>query len=335
MKWLDVFLNQFFFLLFKFFFLFLNILSSIIQFTLNKLNLFFRLDLYKLSHSLLSLCFVLLSSLFSLLFFKIPTILRYLLYTSLFSLINPLLFKLKPYISKYPSIKHSYSFFLGAFISIYMQISITLSKLFSNTWKLLIDFFFFSVYKNKTSIINNFIWLRNFFTKLLIIYAFFLNNSFIFIFLPNYLDLFTCWDFDSLVGCLLVFISFLNIDNLSLLSYTIYFTGVLNIFLLRFDDFLLFSGFSWLSTFYEFRVFSTSTPQQSIFLYYFFDHFIYTKISYLVNFDFDSTPIFFFFWRTIFYDCNIKLTFFFLSWFIWYIQIKYFILVFIFTIFVI
>lgn len=294
MKWLDIFLNQIFFLLFNFFFILLKLLSNTILFILIKFNLFFKVDFYKLAYNALGLFFTLLSVIFSFLFSKIPAIFKYLFFVSFVNLLKPLFFRLNPYVIKYPNIKKIYLFLIGLFTNIYTQLLITFWKLLYKTWKIFIDFLFFSIYKNRVYIVNNFIWVRNFFTKLLLIYVFFLNSFFLSIFTPNYLDLFTCWDLDSLFGCLLVFISFVNLDNLSLLFYTVYHTGVLNIFLLRFDDFLIFSGFSWLSIFYEFRVSLASASQQPTFLYYFFDHLISTETSCFVSFDFDSTPIFFF-----------------------------------------
>ena len=166
-------------------------------------------------------------------------------------------------------------------------------------WKKLIDFLFFTVYRNKDSILTKFNSLKVFFIRVLLFYLLFYKNvlgnlhNFIFI---NISDNFIFWDLGSYSGALFIFLTYLNVDNMVILAYILVNKiGIYQLFSQNWDHLYLYIGYFWTDLYCDFKLFNPSSSTIANFLDIIFAS-LFNFISIPVgDYFFEENPLFFFF----------------------------------------
>ncbi len=165
-------------------------------------------------------------------------------------------------------------------------------------YKNLIDFLFFYIYRNRVKINKIFYNILINFIGLVLIYFFFYQNTWgcifnFFFFKLN--DSFVWWDVSTTAGLLYIFISFLNIDNIIMYIYILFFeVGVGKIFSHSRDENLMIIGIQWINYYTKYKLDNLD--------FCFFKHLLDNLFYYLYNINLYETfidawsiPIFFYF----------------------------------------
>lgn len=194
-------------------------------------------------------------------------------------------------------------------------------KIYIRLYKILIDFLFFDVYRNRHKIFNFIhICLINI-IRFFLVYFFLYHNlwghahSWIF---SKYAENFVFWNLDSIPDFFIVVATFLNIDNIFMYFYILFFEGgLIRVITGTHEESFLFLGNKWLDFYTEYKLID---PNFSFFKYIVDSYIVYIleSVERLVDFfitvfdfDFNSTPIFFYFGSFFFF--TVILSWFFLS----------------------
>ncbi len=188
----------------------------------------------------------------------------------------------------------SYIFFF--FKSVFNNIYTYAYRLYVFSWKKVIDFVFFDFWRNRGDYFQKFVLFFRFLILFFLLYIFLYINYFNVLynyFFYSNLEYFFFWDTDTYRGFWNLFLCYINPDNLVLLFYVVFIKlGFFNLIGLSWDELYLYVGLGWTNTYYEFKV---NNPY-FCFTKYFVD-LLFTNIytSYSLGFEYNTTPIFFFF----------------------------------------
>lgn len=189
------------------------------------------------------------------------------------------------------------------------KIGTILHTIYVRLYKILIDFLFFRVYRNRHKIFNFIhVFLINL-VRFFLVYFFFYKNMWghahtkLF---SEYLEDFIFWNLDSIDGVIVILVTFLNIDNIFMFLYLFFSeVGLIRTITSTYQESFLFIGNKWLDFYTTYKL---HNPDFS-----FFKHIVDTTLFYLLNlsvdfvdyvgviFDLDSTPIFFYFGSLFFF----------------------------------
>lgn len=185
-------------------------------------------------------------------------------------------------------------------------------SLYMVTWKKLIDFLFFTVYRNRIVIIAKLVWFKNSIVKFIILFILLFSN--IIGNLHNYIlfgfrDNFMVWDLDSLIGILYFFLTFLNPNNIILLVDNLLMSqpGIYQLLFHSWDYIYLHFGYRWIDLYHSLK----SSDQKYNYSLGWFGNFysgLLGTSQLFSNYDLDNSPLFFLF-GTLFFTTVI------LSWF--------------------
>lgn len=253
---------------------------------------------------------------FLFLFASIPCFLYYEVFKPIFLLIlgvfKKILKKHKRLDNKLQLIKTSLLLFFWGFCEVFR-------KFCSWLFKKIIDFLYFGLYRNRGRIFN---FIHTFLINLIrffLVYFFlyqdmwgYLHNKLF----SKYSEDFIFWNLDSFTGLVFVFVTFLNIDNIFMYIYILLFDiGLIQIMSVSYEENFLLIGNKWLSFYVDYKF---KNPDFSFFKYvvdgiilYLWDFGVWLVGSLYIEFDFDSTPPFFYFGTLFFF--TVVLSWFFFS----------------------
>ena len=179
-------------------------------------------------------------------------------------------------------------------------------KFFKILKKKFIEFGYFEIYRNRIEI-KKFIKLVIInFVRIYIVYILFYKNIFGLVF--NYcfvedLERFIVWDIHSYSGVFNILLFFVNLDNLLLFIYILFVkVGIYYIYNNDFVSNYYSIWYFWQKYLVEFKL----NDSNFSFFKYFIDNVIDQINPCSLNFtavEYNSTPIFFFFWVFIFFNC--------------------------------
>lgn len=217
------------------------------------------------------------------------------------------------------SFVHVFLTLLNSFIStrIVMLLGI-FRKFYLRLYKLFIDFLYFGIYRNRIQIFNFIHFVLINLVRVFLVYFFLYINiwgqvhTWLF---SKYNENFVFWDMDSYTGLFYIFITFLNIDNLFMLFYILLSEfGFSNTSYNSFEEFLLLLGNKWLDYYVTYKL---QDLNFSFFRYILDIIFLYLTTldthdfySIIMNVDFSSTPIFFYFGSLFFFTVILSWLFF-------------------------
>ena len=190
-------------------------------------------------------------------------------------------------------------FFLSTMTYFIKSIFVIQKKLYWVLWKYIIDFIFFKILRNKQKI-KEFLW------KL---YVYFIYGTFFYFFIYSNLLVgfhnfffyksrdFISLETNSILGCMNILISLLNVNYLLLYIYTIF--GSIGFFSIFFcEDFGVLFGCHWMQNFVKFGLFREDASMFEQLMSYF------KRSVFNVESIFDlNKPIFFFFGFFFFFNC--------------------------------
>lgn len=214
--------------------------------------------------------------------------------------IRPNYLKVKNYLdfffTKYPFFVKFYYIFINIFTLLYKHIYVFLHNLYTFFFKKFINFIFFDVWRNRKILIKKFSKNINFFTKFFLLYVFFycnLNNYIYNYILGKKLESFFWWDIETYSGIFNIILCYINLDNLMLLLYIIFFRlGINQFFELSYGELFLYTGLNWIDMYTSYKL---DNPH-FCFIRFFIDSFInYIYSVDLFSIEIYGKPLFFFF----------------------------------------